>query len=63
MVKKMKVKVFDEAHESDLERAINDFIGDVEVIDIKFGVSASIYSEEQIYCFSALIMYKESLEE
>ena len=57
----MQVKVFDESHEKDLEEDINDFLNeeDVEVIDIKFSVSNSIYSEEQLYCFSALIMYKE----
>lgn len=56
----MKVKTFDEAHEKDLENSINSFISneDIEIIDIKFAVSASIYSEEQIYCFSALILYK-----
>lgn len=57
----MQVKVFDESHEKDLEEDINDFLKeeDVEVIDIKFSVSNSIYSEEQLYCFSTLIMYKE----
>lgn len=57
----MKVKVFDESHEADLEEDINKFIKEeeVEIIDIKFSVSNSIYSEEQLYCFSALIMYKE----
>ena len=57
----MKVKVIDESHEKDLEEEINKFIGEkeIEVIDIKFSVSTSIFSEEQIYCFSALIMYKE----
>lgn len=57
----MKVKVIDESHEKDLEDEINKFIGEneIEVIDIKFSVSTSIFSEEQIYCFSALIMYKE----
>ena len=56
----MKVKVFDESHEKDLEEDINKFISEneVEIIDIKFSVSNSIFSEEQIYCFSALIMYK-----
>ncbi len=56
----MKVKVFDEAHEKDLEEAINKFIEEKhpEIIDIKFSVSACLYAEEQIYCFSALIMYK-----
>ena len=57
---KMKVKIFDESHEKDLEEAINNFIEEKEpdIIDIKFSVSSSIYAEEQIYCFSALLMYK-----
>lgn len=56
----MKVKVFDESHEEDLENDINKFLEEkeIEVIDIKFSVSTSIFGEEQIYCFSALIMYK-----
>lgn len=55
----MKVKIFDYESEKDLEEEINDFIDeDKEIIDIKYQVSCSIYSEEQIYCFSALIMYK-----
>ena len=55
----MKVKVFDENHESDLENSINLFIVDKDVIDIKFSVSTSVSGEEQIYCFSALIMYND----
>ncbi len=56
----MKVKVFDEGHETDLEKAINDFLEEkeLEIIDIKFSVSASVFGEEQVYCFSALILYK-----
>jgi len=56
----MKVKIFDESHEKDLEKAINDFIEEKEpeIIDIKFSVSTSIFSEEQVYCFSALIVYR-----
>ena len=57
----MKVKVFDEMHEKDLEDAMNKFLEDEEIndiIDIKYSVSTSIYSEEQIYCFSAMIIYK-----
>ena len=54
----MKVKVFDEGHEKDLEQSINTFLETVEeIFDIKYSVSIAI-SEEQIYCFSALIMYK-----
>ena len=54
----MKVKVFDCEHESDLEDAINDFIVDKELMDIKYSVAISIFGEEQIYCFSALLVYK-----
>ena len=55
----MKVKVFDEGHEKDLEDDINNFILDEEpeIFDIKYSVALAI-SEEQIYCFSALILYK-----
>ena len=56
----MKIKIFVESHEKDLEEAINNFIKEkeIDVIDIKFSVAASLYGEEQIYCFSALMMYK-----
>ena len=55
----MKVKIFDESHEKDLERDINEFLDeDIDVVDIKFSTSVSIFSSEQIYCFSALIIYK-----
>ena len=56
----MKVKIFDESHEKDLERDINFFISNsqIEVISIDFRTSVGIFSEEQIYCFSALILYK-----
>lgn len=57
----MKVKVFDESHEKDLEAALNEFIMDVDVIDIKYQVSVAIFGEEQIYCFSALVMYKRKV--
>ena len=60
MVIKMKVKLFDESHEKDLEKDINTFISEneIDIIDIKFSTSISIFSEEQIYCFSAMIIYK-----
>ena len=59
-MKKMKIKIFDESHEKDLEDAINNFLNEKEpeIIDIKYSVSASLYGDEQIYCFSALLMYK-----
>lgn len=57
----MKVKIFDDEDESDLEEDINNFIGEneIEIIDIKYQVGVSIFSEEQVFCFSAMIMYKE----
>lgn len=55
----MKVKIYDEEDEKDLENDINEFLKDhKDIIDIKYQVSISIFSEEQIYCFSAMIMYK-----
>lgn len=53
----MKVKVFDCEHEKDLEENINEFIVSKEIIDIKYQVSIAINGEEQIYCFSAMIIY------
>ena len=57
---KMKVKVIDEGHEKDLEEAVNKFLDELdgELIDIKFQVAVSSFSEEQIYCFSAMIIYR-----
>lgn len=55
----MKVKLFDAEDELDLEEDINNFIRDnsIEVIDIKYQVSVGIFSEEQIFCFSAMVVY------
>lgn len=61
LVIKLKVKLFDEAHEVDLENSINSYLSnneDIEVVDIKFSVSCSIFGEDQIYCFSAMILYR-----
>lgn len=58
MVINVKVKLFDFEDEKDLEKAVNDFLDDdMDVIDIKYQVSSSLFSEEQIYCFSAMIVY------
>ena len=60
MVKKMKVKVIDESHEKDLENALNGFLnsGDFDIIDIKFQVAIATSGEDQLYCFSALVVYR-----
>ena len=55
----MKVKIFDFEHEKDLEDSINDFLSENHNIkDIKYSISSSISGEEQIYCYSALILYE-----
>ncbi len=56
----LKVKIFDEEDEMDLENDINEFLEkeEVEVVDIKFQVGVSVFGEEQIFCFSAMILYR-----
>ena len=55
----MKVKCFDENTEKDLEQKINPFLctKNDDIIDIKYQVAIGIQGEDQIYCFSALILY------
>jgi len=57
----MKVKMFDENHEKDLEAAINNFLNTVngDIIDIKYSVAISVFGEEQIYCFTAMVIYSD----
>ena len=57
----MKVKIFDENHEKDLELAINNFLSELkgEVIDIKYQISTMYDYKNQIYCYSAMIIYEE----
>lgn len=55
----MKVKLFDCNHELDLEEEVNRFLEnlDGDVIDIKYQVALSDFSEDQVYSFSAMIVY------
>ena len=58
MVINMHVKLFDLESEKDLEEEMNNFLDDdIEVIDIKYQVAVQVYGEEQIYCFSSMIIY------
>jgi hypothetical protein len=63
MVNEMKVKAFDANHELDLEDKINSFLKNVKedkIVDIKYSVGiVGFVDKEQIYCFSALVIYKE----
>ena len=57
----MRVKIFDESHEKDLEMSVNQFLSTLNsaIIDVKFEVALSAYGEEQLYCFSAMVLYEE----
>lgn len=58
----MQVKIFDEEHEQDLEIIVNEFLQLIEnVIDIKYSVAIMNDSKtnEQIYCYSAMIIYQD----
>ena len=56
---RMKVKCFDENTEVELDGKINAFLKTTEakIIDIKFQVAIGIQGEDQIYCFSAMVIY------
>ena len=58
----IKVKIFDEEHEADLQEDINSFLQNIDeeqLIDIKYQVSSFYDYQEQVYCFSAMIIYKD----
>lgn len=57
----MKTKIFDCEHEKDLENALNGFLasGNYDIIDIKYCISTSMFGEEQIFCYSAMVIYNE----
>ncbi|MDE5977016.1 MAG: sporulation protein Cse60 [Turicibacter sp.] len=59
----IQVKCFDEEHELDLERLVNDFLRTLTnqvVIDIKYSISHFSDVEGQVYSYSAMVIYEES---
>ena len=57
----VKVKLFDEEHEKDLELTVNEFLEEVKaekLIDIKYQLSHFSDGPGQIYSYSALVIYK-----
>lgn len=59
----IKVKLFDREHEKDLEKEMNRFLKGLDeksLLDIKYNVAAfpEEDDEEQIYCFSAMVIYR-----
>ncbi len=59
----IQVKLFDYEHEKDLEEEMNAFLEDIsdnQIVDIKYNVSTTVEEfDDQIYCFSAMIVYKK----
>ncbi len=62
VIEMIKVEVFDEEHEKDLQKRVNDFLKKIkteDLIDIKFCVHAFLgAASEQIYCYCAMIIYR-----
>lgn len=58
----IQVRVFDHEHEKDLEVEMNKFLEKMDekkLLDIKYNVAAvQEEDDEQIYCFSAMVIYK-----
>lgn len=59
----IQVKLFDYEHEKDLEEEMNSFLEDItdhQIVDIKYNVATTGEDEDdQIYCFSAMVIYKK----
>ena len=56
----VQIKVFDDEHEDDLTEVVNSWIqehADIRLMDIKFSTAVSDFEEEQIYCFSAMVIF------
>lgn len=59
----MHVYVLDEENELDLEMKVNDILAnfkDEDIVDIKYNVAVTYDEREQIYCFSCMIIVKDS---
>ena len=58
----MYVRLFDEEHEVDLEKQVNDFLCEIneeDIIDIKYSVATLYDGRSQIYCYSCMIIIKD----
>jgi hypothetical protein len=57
----LQVKLFDCEHEQDLEEEMNEFLRGLDrkhVVDIKYNIAMlGEAGDEQVYCFSAMVMY------
>lgn len=62
----LQVKIFDEENEQDLMFEVNKFLKKLDennFVDIKYSLSSFLTSSnEQVYCYSALILYKDMIK-
>ncbi|MBA4536904.1 sporulation protein Cse60 [Bacillus aquiflavi] len=60
----IQVKLFDYEHEQDLEIEMNQFLkrlDEEKIVDIKYNIAIIQEDEdEQIYCFSAMVIYRSN---
>ena len=58
----MKVKMFDFEHEIDLENAINAFLEtqNIKIVNVYYQACHFYAGNEQVFSFSALILYQNS---
>ena len=58
----IQIQIFDEENENDLVYEVNKFLKTIDdnlLLDIKYSISTFVTaSNEQVYCYSALIVYK-----
>ncbi len=57
----LKIKCFDEEHETMLEEKVNEFLETIDaekLVDIKYQLATMFDMKSQIYCFSAMVIYK-----
>ena len=60
-IMRVKIKIFDEEHDKDLEEAVNGFLAEIatdDLIDIKYQLSHFSDGPGQIFSYSAMILYK-----
>ncbi len=58
----MKVKLFDENHEKIQKKKINEFLIELDeskIIDIKYQLNIMYDYKEQIYCYTAMVIYRD----
>lgn len=62
----IQVQVFDEEHEEDLTETLNEFLAglaETDLIEVKFSTAICCDGTQQLYCFSAMVIYRDNADE